>query len=101
MESGQGEAWGKSEVFSLEAGLGRNGDSWLHVKAWGKVWEKLVFKGRFKAGEGLGQVWHAGTGKRKGFGIIGVQGNFRCGHRRGKQRFDSRFRQKVEGWEQI
>lgn len=28
------EAWGKSEVFSLEAGLGRNEGSWLHVEAW-------------------------------------------------------------------
>lgn len=46
MEVEQVEASGKLQVFSLGAGLGRNGDSWLYVEAWGK-W---MFNGRFRAG---------------------------------------------------
>lgn len=60
LEAGFGEmkVWEEVEVGQVEASGTlqdfRNGDSWLHVEAWGKVWGNWTFKGVFGGRESLG-----------------------------------------------
>lgn len=78
MEVGQVEAWGKLQVFHLEAGLGRNGDSWLHGCIHGCLGEVDVqwqVQGRFDMQEQVGGGVLA-LGVPPGLGGNGGSGQF-------------------------